>query len=117
MAMGIIALGLFLLSLLPDSNEAGKEKPMIVVRHLNGDRFPIILIQMGTIQIRKLNYLQISLQLVERHLFGKLVKKQVLGLTWWLRGADSFYRENCNMGAFGKMLQTQTQNAKLRALN
>ena len=75
MAMGIIALGLFLLSQLPDSNEAGKEKPMIVVRHLNGDRFPIILIQMGTIQIRKLNYLQISLQLVERHLFGKLVKK------------------------------------------
>ena len=115
MAMGIIALGLFLLSQLADSNEAGKEKPMIVVRHLNGDRFPIILIQMGTIQIRKLNYLQISLQLVERHLFGKLVKNP--GLTWWLRGADSFYRENCNMGAFGKMLQTQTQNAKLRALN
>ena len=68
MAKGIIALGLFLLSLLPDSNEAGKEKPMIVVRHLNGDRFPIILIQMGTIQIRKLNYLQISLQVVKRHL-------------------------------------------------
>ena len=89
---------------------------MIVVRHLNGDRFPIILIQMGAIQIRKLNYLQISSQLLERHL-GSWFKKQDLGLTWWLCGADSFYRENCNMGAFGKMFQTQTQNAKLLALN
>ena len=55
---------LFLLN----SNKTGKEKPMIVVRHLNGDRFPIILIQMGVIQIRKFNYLQISFQLLERHL-------------------------------------------------
>ena len=63
---GIVAFSLFLLLL--NSNKAWKEKPMIVVRHLNGDRFPIILIQMGAIQIRKLNYLQISLQLLGRHL-------------------------------------------------
>ena len=76
---GMIILELFLFLL--NSNKAGKEKPMIVVRHLNGDRFPIILIQMGAIQIRKLNYLQISLpQLLERHL-GSWLKKQDLGLT------------------------------------
>jgi len=70
---------------------------------------------MGAIQIRKLNYSQVSLQLLQKT-FGEFVKKN-LGLTRWLRvcGADSFYRENCNMGAFGKMFRTQTQNAKLLA--
>ena len=91
---------------------------MIVVRHLNGDRFPIILIQMGAIQIRKLNYLQISLQLLGRHL-GSWLKNPGprFDVVDAPRSADSFYRENCNMGAFGKMFQTQTQNSKLLALN
>ena len=69
--------------------QSWKEKLMIVVRHLNGDRFSIILIQMGAIffimgaiQIRKLNYSQISLQLLQKT-FWELVKKN-LGLTRWL---------------------------------
>ena len=54
---------------------------MVIVGHLNGDRFPIILIQMEAIQIRNFNYSQISLQLSERH-SESFCKNENPGLTW-----------------------------------